>query len=261
MSKEITIQTLDEDKKELLRKTICQGANDLELELFLHQCNEMKLNPFLKQIYLIKVGGKMTIVTSIDGYRLLAERTGKYMPGREATFTYDKSGRLYSATSYVKKFGPDKQWHEVAATAVFSEFAKGNLWDKMPCVMLSKVAESMAIRRAFPADLSGVYTREEMDQAHVEEMEQLGQMDVKPALQVENKPSESVELITKEEVHYIESMIRDYVAPKDDKYRQGLLDLFSERYKESLASFEGIRKKDLQQILRSIDRKIAPSKQ
>lgn len=161
----IQFHKLDEDKIVLLKKTICKDATDNELELFIHACNRTGLDPFMKQIYAIKRGGQMTIQTGIDGLRLIAERTGCYAPGRESTFTFE-NGQLISATSYVKKRISDGSWHEVAATAFFEEFNAGNnMWKKFPRVMTAKCAESMALRKAFPADMSGLYSEEEMEQA------------------------------------------------------------------------------------------------
>lgn len=165
-----TFASLDENKIELIKRTICKGATDDELQLFIHACNRTKLDPFMKQIYAVKRGGTMTIQTGIDGYRLIAERTGRYMPGREPSFVYDDKGRLLSATSYVKKMDSNGQWHEIAATAHFSEYnANGNMWQKLPHAMLAKCSESLALRKAFPADLSGLNTEEEMEQASKEE--------------------------------------------------------------------------------------------
>lgn len=167
-----------ESKKELLKRTICKGADDNELELFIHACKRTGLDPFMKQIYAVKRWSSserkevMTMQTSIDGFRMIAERTGRYAPGPEPRHEYDKEGQLMSSTSFVKKMTPDGTWHEVAATAFFEEYAQRNkegkltqFWDKMPHVMLSKCAESLALRKAFPADLSGIYTFDEMAQA------------------------------------------------------------------------------------------------
>jgi len=164
------------EKLELLKKTVCKGATDAELELFVHVCKRTGLDPFARQIHAIKrfQDGQqvMTFQTGIDGYRLIADRTGKYAPGREPSFTYDKDDRLIAATAYVKKQTADGTWHEICATAHYAEYVglkrDGNpntMWLNKPHILLGKCAEALALRRAFPAELSGVYTKEEMEQA------------------------------------------------------------------------------------------------
>lgn len=155
-----------QDKIQLLKDTVCKGSSDSELEMFLHICKHTGLDPFMKQIYSIPRGGQRTTQTSIDGFRLIAERTGRYSPGKESSFTYDEKGSVISATSWVRKMTPDGTWHDVGATVYMAEFRGSTpFWTKMPHVMLAKVAEAVALRKAFPADLSGIYTVEEMDQA------------------------------------------------------------------------------------------------
>lgn len=182
--KEETFATQFDDKKlELLKTTICKGSTDDEFQLFVHVCQKTGLDPFMKQVYAVKRYDSkerkevMSIQTSIDGFRLIAERTGCYAPGREPTYTYDDKNNLISATSYVKKMTRDGSWHEVAACAHYEEYVQcfkdketgkmnpSQFWNKMPHVMLAKCAESLALRKAFPAELSGLYTQEEMSQA------------------------------------------------------------------------------------------------
>ncbi len=155
------------EQNELIKKQLCKNITDDELHLFAAVCKKTGLDPFMKQIYAVKRGDAMTIQTSIDGYRLIAERTGRYAPGRESTFVY-KQDRLFSATSYVKKQTKDGTWHEISVSAHFEEYKpnyKSNFWDTKPHVMLAKCAESLALRKAFPNELSGLYTADEMDQA------------------------------------------------------------------------------------------------
>jgi len=160
-----------QDKVDLLKSTVCKGANNDEFQLFLHVCQRTGLDPFMKQIYSIPRGGQRTIQTSIDGLRLIAERTERYSPGKESIFVYDEKNCLISATSFVKKMTRDGTWHDVSETAMFSEYNPGNntFWKKMPHVMLSKCAEAKALRRAFPQEMSGIYTNEEMAQAEKSE--------------------------------------------------------------------------------------------
>lgn len=164
----------DQDKVELIKNTICKNCSNDELQLFLHACKRSGLDPFMKQIHAVKRGDHepMTIQTGIDGYRLIAERTGRYCPGREPTYNYDKNGKLVSATSYVKKQTKDGTWHEIAGNAFYMEYCQRKkdgtitkFWEKMPHGQLAKCAEALALRKAFPAELSGLLTQEEMQQS------------------------------------------------------------------------------------------------
>lgn len=172
------IDLFSKDKVELLKRTICRGADDNEFQLFLHACQRTGLDPFMRQIHAVKRYDSsqkrevMSIQTGIDGYRLIADRSGNYVPGRETSFQYDKEGRLVSATSYVKKRTSDGQWHEISATAFYSEYVAttkdgtpNKFWREKAHIMLAKCSEALALRRAFPGDLSGIYTAEEMEQA------------------------------------------------------------------------------------------------
>ena len=159
-------QEFTEGQVAIIRSTIAPGLTDDELSLFLYQCVRSRLDCFSKQIYAIKRKGRMCIQTGIDGFRLIAERTGRYSPGKDTEFAYDAKGFLIGAKVYVKKMTPDGTWHDISATAFLREYDPGQgLWNKMPHVMIEKCAEARALRRAFPADLSGLYYEDEMSQA------------------------------------------------------------------------------------------------
>jgi phage recombination protein Bet len=162
--------------------TYMKGATPDELTLFANVCKRTGLSPEMKQIYPVprwdsKLGKNVfSFQTSIDGFRLIAERTGRYAPGRQADYIYNDKNEVISATAYVKKCTLDGTWHEVAVTAFYDEYVQKTkdghptqFWDRMPHVMLAKCAESLALRKAFPAELSGLYTQEEMAQAYKED--------------------------------------------------------------------------------------------
>ena len=204
-------QHFDEKQIELIKNSICKGASNEELQFFIYACQRTGLDPFAKQIYSVPRGNQRTIQTSVDGFRLIADRTGRYAPGREPTFTYDKHGNLESATSYVMKQTRDRTWHEVSANAHYSEYNAGSpLWKKMPRAMLSKCAECLALRKAFPAEMSGVYGQEEMDQA-----------DVKPETNSHVKPlyiAQNIETISTQQAIELNDILRGCSSDAIEKF-------------------------------------------
>lgn len=222
MNNEITV--FDDKQLQTIKEMYCKNLTGEEITVFMHICQRTKLDPFARQIYAVKRKDNklnkevMTIQTGIDGYRLVAERTGKYAPGKEPIFQYDAKGGIVSCTAFVKKMTPDLTWHEVAATAFWNEYAQcyqgkpSGFWAKMPHGQLSKCAEALALRKAFPADLSGFYTKEEMEQSKADASE-----DNEP----ENLPQAEVQMVDPFE----------YGQPIDGCIVQGQVNIIIERVK------------------------------
>lgn len=168
------------DEIDLIRDTVAKGATDLELKLFLYQCKKTGLDPLSRQIHFVKRFNKNlgrdegTIQTGIDGYRAIADSTGEYAGSDDAIFVEEPnaaSNKAFpiSATVSVWKMVAGQRC-QFTATARWAEYYPGEgvagfFWRKMPHGQLAKVAEALALRKAFPKPLSGVYTNEEMNQA------------------------------------------------------------------------------------------------
>ncbi len=181
--------SFSKSQRDIIKNTYCKNCTDDEVSVFVHICERIRLDPMLRQIHPVvresnvKEGNNwvkvrtLTPQTSIDGFRLIAERTRRYVPGDEPTFQYDKEGNLVSSTAYVKKLAHDGSWHVIGARAFYAEYVQGfknkqtgvmevgKFWKQMPHLMLAKCAEALALRKSFPAELSGVYTDDEMKQA------------------------------------------------------------------------------------------------
>jgi phage recombination protein Bet len=204
---------------DLIKRTVASDCNVDEFNMFIHMARHLGLDPLRRQIYAFVFSKddpkkrRMSIITAIDGFRTIADRTGNYAPDEEApTYEIDPEAKgpanpagLISATVRVKKF-VHGGWHKVTATAYWEEYAplkkgwsettrqqvgqwpdgnpkyrdvaapgakevftldtSGN-WGKMPRLMLAKVAEALALRKAWPDDLANVYVQEETDRAAV----------------------------------------------------------------------------------------------
>lgn len=155
-----------DDQVALIRSQIAPNAKPDELALFLYQCKRTGLDPLARQMYCIHRGGKMTIQTSIDGIRVVAERSGDYGGQDAPEYLYTDTGALLACRVTVYRFRGDIRYPAATGIAYMAEYnAGGNMWGKMPHAMLAKCSEALALRKAYPQDLSGLYTGDEMEQA------------------------------------------------------------------------------------------------
>lgn len=185
----------------IIKSTVAKDATPEEFNLFLQACSAYGLDPFRKQIFLIIYNKdkpdkrKHAIIPSRDGFRVMAHRCGDYRPASApAQIVYDETLKgptnpkgIVSATVTLWKQDKKGEWFAVSGEAYWDEFApvtdqwaenpetrrreptgkktldaSGN-WAKMPIVMITKCAESQALRAGWPETFGNLYSEEEMD--------------------------------------------------------------------------------------------------
>lgn len=176
--------------KDIYMKTVFNGLTEDEAVVAYRLAKRRNLDVEAKQIFFVPYTdkqGRRTVVsqTSIDGFRLIASKSGKYGGSVDPKLTVKFKDGTKAVLSH-EEYDPSEIDHIISgtisvintdfpqpqtATALFKSYCKqynGNptgLWATMPDVMILKCAEALALRKAFPQDLSGIYTSDEMEQA------------------------------------------------------------------------------------------------
>lgn len=162
-----------------LKNTLCFALTMEEYELFIEFCRQINLNPLTRQVFAIPRNNKdpenptgpkvrvITYVVAIDGLRLIAARTEAHAGTDDPVIEYDEDQCVVSATVTVYRIVQGLRCSFVG-TARYKEFkpasGQDSMWIKMPAHMTGKCAEAQALRKAFPAEMSALYTIDEMQQ-------------------------------------------------------------------------------------------------
>ena len=165
----------DARQVETIKKTVAVGASNEELDMFLSLARTYDLNPFLKEIWCIKMGGRAIITTSRDGYLRIANRDqhfkglvsdavyandkfAKTKDGVEHSYSSGDRGQIVGA--YALVYRDDRNYPTYFFAPFRDYYKRGGTWDQYPHAMILKVAEAMALKRAF--SISGLVTQEEI---------------------------------------------------------------------------------------------------
>jgi len=178
MTKALAVQSqvMGQDQVDLVKRTVAKDATNDELKMFLHLAQTYNLDPFAKEIWFIKQGGQPLMMTSRDGYLKIANEH-KDFEGMASDVVYAEDSFERSSDGVKHVYGGKDRGVIVGAYALvyrkdrripvyvfapYKDYAKGNnVWRTYPHAMILKVAEAMALKRAF--SLSGLVTREEVD--------------------------------------------------------------------------------------------------
>lgn len=153
------VPAVREEDYNLVKATVAKGATDAEFRMLVHLANKYGLDPLSREIWCVKYGSSpAAIYCGRDGFLTVAHKSGQFDGMSEGKFEKDDNGEILSCTVSVHR---KDMKHPITATVYMSEYTTGrNMWKKMPHVMLLKVAESTALRKAF--HVHGLYSPEEM---------------------------------------------------------------------------------------------------
>ena len=228
-----------------VRARICPNITDSELALVMGLCQAQNLNPFTRDVYIIKYGtAPASIVTGKEVFTKRANAQKNYQ-GFEAGVTFinakgevcqRQGSSIYKAAKETliggwcrvfvegrKPFYDEVTLDEYQLTDKDGK-PKSN-WAKMPATMIRKVALVHCLREAFPNDFQGLYCSEEMGKAG----EQAAQLEETPAPTVE--PAEVVavqfeEIASTEQVEELQHVLwqlADLCGKTDEEMQAALL--------------------------------------
>lgn len=182
-------KVLTDNQKLLIKRTVAKDVTNDEFIIFLHMARKYNLDPFLKQIWCIKLSeySPAQIFTSRDGFLDIAHRSGHFdgmappeIVRIEEPFEiefYNKKTKLkevkkydfqYSSTTTVYR---NDMKHPFVVTIYEDEYSTGrNLWLTKRRTMCGKVSESQCLRKAF--SISGMYAPEERGQDIIVEVKE-----------------------------------------------------------------------------------------
>lgn len=178
-----------------IKKLYAKDLTDEEFQIFVGIGQSTGLNPFLREIWAVKYGGKAaSIFIGRDGYRKAAQANPEYdyhtsdavyskdtFKVRNGEIEHDYAqgdrGNLVGAYSVVKRRSATKA---IYVYVQFVEYYQGHkdssgkikntsygkpmgptLWDTKPATMIAKVAEAQALRMAFQEIFAGTYSEAE----------------------------------------------------------------------------------------------------
>lgn len=183
------------EQRKLIRDTFANGASDSEFGVLMEIAKARNLNPLKRQIWFTKRWDSMkkcevwSPMVSIDGLRVIAERTGQYDGQDEPEYSYDKDGKLFSCKVRVYRKGISRPFCSEVFYAEFVQLTKEGspnaMWKKMPHSQLGKCGEAVSLRKGFPEDTGGFYIPEELSSEQAER-------DVTPADSAPSKTADAV---------------------------------------------------------------------
>jgi phage recombination protein Bet len=178
----------DQEQREIIKDQCAKGATDNEFKALMAIAGAKRLNPLKRQIYFRKQSEwdqeqdkyveRWICITGIDGFRVIADRTGLYNGQDEPEFIYEegepcgkcqrRGKTLLLARVKVYRKDIDRAFVGVARYEEFVQTKRNGepnkMWLKMPHSQLAKCAEALAFRKAFSDDLGDIYAPEEFPQ-------------------------------------------------------------------------------------------------
>jgi len=172
----ISMLQFTDEQSQIIRDMCASGASESEFAFLMEIARQTGLNPLLKQIHFVKRWDKeknrfvWAAQVGIDGFRSKANKTGLYDGQDEPEFgALNDKGFPQWARVRVWRKGVSRPFVGLAYWAEYVQTTKdGNptrFWREMPMNQLAKCAEALGLRKAFPDELGGLYTPDEMGQA------------------------------------------------------------------------------------------------